>query len=331
MKKKKYTRLSEKERIQIESYLLVHKTVTEIAELLNRPKSTISREIKRTKSLPGKWYSADQAHWHAIFRNRIKRIDSKLSENIKLRLYVIKRLNRGWSPEQIANRIKIDHALDPNMRISYESIYKYIYFETTGDLKKHLIKCLPYSKPKRQAGAKRSIYMGKIPGRITIDQRPEEITLRKEEGHWEGDLVIGKGQTSAIGTLVERKTRYTIIVPLRSKKSTHVVNAFANELLALPENFRKSLTYDNGIEMTKHKLFTQITKMKVYFAHPYSSWERGTNENTNGLIRRVFKKKTDFNKVLDFQLKELQENLNTRPRKVLDWKTPQEKLLELCA
>ncbi|HKJ31355.1 MAG TPA: IS30 family transposase [Bacteroidales bacterium] len=331
MKKKKYTRLSEKERIQIESYLLVHKTVTQIAELLNRPKSTISREIKRCKSLPGKWYSADQAHWHAVFRNRLKRIDSKLSQDKMLRDYVIKRLKQKWSPEQVANRIKREYPLDPNMRISYESIYKYIYFEAQEDLKKQLVQCLTYNKPKRHSGAKRSIYMGKIPGRITIEQRPEEITSRKEEGHWEGDLVIGKGQTSAIGTLVERKTRYTIIVPLKSKKSTHVVNAFANELLALPENFRKSLTYDNGIEMTKHRLFTQITKMNVYFAHPYSSWERGTNENTNGLIRRVFKKKTDFNKVLDFQLKELQESLNTRPRKILNWKTPQEKLLELCA
>lgn len=332
MKTKSYTRLTYKERVQIETFVRFNFSVSEIALKLERPKSTISREIKRGLSLPGEGYKAESAQFHADFYSRIRKVDSKIRKNSKLRFYMFSRLKLGWSPEQIAERLKLDYPRDTSMRISYESIYKYIYFECKGMLQQYLIKWLPYSKPKRYGKhKKRFIYMGSIIDRVTIDERPEHIETREEEGHWEGDLVVGKGQTSAIGTLVERKTRYTIIVHLDSRKSKHVVEAFAKAIVGFPPNLRRSLTYDNGIEMAAHKDFKQRTQMDVYFAHPYSSWERGTNENTNGLIRRVFKKKTDFNTITPKQLKDLEYALNTRPRKILGYLTPSELIAKLAA
>lgn len=330
MEAKKYRRITLEERYKIDAYVALKKGPSEIGRLLNRPRSTISREIKRGKKHPGGYYQAMQAHMHAEFNNKVKRVDSKLCSNTTLKYYVYKGLLKHQSPEQIANRIKSDYPTNTRMRISYESIYKHIYCETTGRLQKKLIALLPYHKAKRQGGNKRHIYMGKIPGRVTINERPEIISNREQIGHWEGDLVIGKGQTSAIGTLVERVTRYTIIIPLQTRKSKHVVDAFAAALLEMPKPFLKTLTYDNGVEMSEHKYFTHRTQMPVYFANPYSSWERGTNENTNGLIRRFFPKKTDFNKITEAQLKYAEQNLNDRPRKVLNWKTPCESMLETC-
>lgn len=331
MKEKNYCRITLEERYKIEALLGVWKKVSEIAEILNRPVSTISREVRRGKYLGSNKYFADHADTTARFRNKVKRVYPKLMENVPLRVYMYRGLLKGWSPDQIARRLKLEYPNNESMRISYESIYVYIYRYTQGRLRAKLIKLLPYSKPKRIGISKRYIYMGVIRDRVSIDQRPAHIEERDEIGHWESDLVIGKGQTSAIGTLVERVTRYTIIVPLKSRISKHVVKAFVRELKSLPEKALKTITHDNGVEMAEHKLFTKRTKMQVYFAHPYSSWERGTNENTNGLIRRVFKKKTNFNKVSVQQLKELQDRLNNRPRKVLGYKTPNEMLAELCA
>lgn len=330
MKEKSYQRITLEERYKIEALLQVGKSVSEIANVLNRPRSTISREINRGKYLSSNKYYADHANTTAKIKNKVKRVYPKLMENDSLRIYVFRGLLKGWSPDQIAKRIKIDYPENEEMRISYESIYVYIYRYTKGKLRTKLIKLLTYSKSKRTGVSKRYIYMGVIRDRVSIDDRPAHIEERQEVGHWESDLVIGKEQTSAIGTVVERVTRYTIIVPLKSRTSKHVVKAFERELKEVPDKALKTMTHDNGVEMAEHKLFTKRTKMQVYFAHPYSSWERGTNENTNGLIRRVFKKKTNFNKVTTEQLKELQNSLNNRPRKVLGYKTPNEMLAELC-
>ena len=331
MKAKSYRRITLKERYKIEFLLQISTSISEIAEHLERPVCTISREIKRGMYVDGKRYLADHAHITAKIKNKVKHVYPKLMENIPLRIYMYRGLLKGWSPEQIASRIKLDYPKEEHMWISYESIYKYIYHYTKGKFKLKLVKLLPYSKPKRTGKSKRYIYMGTILDRVSIDERPAHIEERKEVGHWESDLVIGLGQSSAIGTLVERTTRYTIIVPLKSRKSKHVVVEFAKELNVLSKSLLKTITHDNGVEMAAHKLLSKSTNMNVYFAHPYSSWERGTNENTNGLIRRVFKKKTDFNKVSSQQLKELQDNLNNRPRKVLGYKTPNEMISELCA
>ncbi len=169
-----------------------------------------------------------------------------------------------------------------------------------------------------------------IINQISIDNRPKHIDLRNEVGHWEGDLVIGKNHKSAIGTIVERKTRFTLIVKLESKKAGEVANKFSKILNKLNPIYKKSMTYDNGIEMARHEIITKNTGMKIYFAHPYSSWERGTNENTNGLIRRYLPKGTNFNEIDLNQLQIIQEKLNNRPRKIIGYKTPQEMIdLEL--
>ncbi len=200
----------------------------------------------------------------------------------------------------------------------------HIYSHPQARLNRKLIALLPYHKSRRRTvkGTKRRKI--RIKEQVSIDQRPKHIEERLEIGHWEGDLMIGVKQGSAIGTLVERKARYTYIVKLKNRRSATVVKGFSKELNNLKSMFKKTMTYDNGMEMAKHKLLTEKTGMIVYFAHPYSSWERGTNENTNGLIRRYFPKGTNFNDITEAQLKTVQEKLNNRPRKVLKFKTPHE-------
>ncbi len=331
MNERNYSRLSMKERCLIEGYLRDFKSISEIAKLLNRNRSTISRELKRGKYLETSHYIAEHAHQQADIKNRIKRIDPLLLQNSTLRFYVFRGLLEGWTPEQISKRAPKIYPDNPKMRISYEAIYSFIYKQTNYKLKKKLIQLLTFSKPKRSKMPRRRIYMGTIIDRVSIEQRPKEVETRKTIGHWESDLIIGKDQKSAIGTIVERKSRYTLIIPLKSRKTEHVVQEFSNALLRMPEKLRKTITHDNGIEMAAHKILTKRTNMQVYFANPYSSWERGTNENTNGLIRRVFKKKTDFNNVTSQQLKELQDRLNNRPRKVLNYNTPNEIIKKSCA
>ena len=166
---------------------------------------------------------------------------------------------------------------------------------------------------------------------LSIDERPKEVEDRIVPGHWEGDLIIGKNQKTALGTLVERTTRFTMLVPLKARDSWEVYKSFAKMVKKIPQELARSLTYDRGTEMRQHKLFTRDTNVKVYFAHPYSPWERGTNENTNGLIRQFFPKKTDFSKVTLKEIKRAQDLLNGRPRKVLGWKKPNEVFQELIA
>ena len=331
MEPKSYTRLNKDDRIKIQTLLKIGMTIRQVSKELERSPSTISRELKKGIHMPGEGYIADQADRVSQIFRRVRRPDTRLSLNDKLREYVKKHIKLGWSPEQISKRLQIKYPTDTRMRISHESIYRYVYYEAKGAERGELINSLPYKKPKRQGGRRNQIYMGKIPDRIPIDDRPEEVKYRKQIGHWEGDLIVGKGQKSVIGTLVERATRFTIIVKLESRKSEHVVSRFAEELKKYPRQLLKSLTYDNGVEMTAHKEFTRRTSMSVYFAHPYSSWERGTNENTNGLIRRIYPKKTDFTRITEKELKEVELLLNTRPRKVLGWKTPFEQLVKLCA
>jgi IS30 family transposase len=214
------------------------------------------------------------------------------------------------------------------MSISYEAIYQHIYRHRQSTLGKKLIKLLPYHHHKRRENRKFGKDRIRIKNQVSIEQRPKHIQLREEVGHWEGDLIIGVGQKSAIATNVERKTRYTFIMKIDNRKSKTVTKAFANTLNTLPEKIRKSMTYDNGMEMANHQWLSDKTGINIYFAHPYSSWERGTNENTNGLIRRFFPKGTDFNSITLKQIKEAQYKLNNRPRKVLGYKTPNQMMQE---
>jgi len=324
MKPKKYKRLSLKERVIIQTLLEEGRSKSFIAIKLHRSKSTITREINKWIDSDDEKYDATLADWHAKDDFLNKRNLDKINSCSKLKFYVYKALLKGWSPEQIAGRIKLDYPKDNSMRISYEAIYMHIYSHRQARLNKKLIKLLPYQKSQRRrpnAKSKRGI---KIIDPISIDSRPLHIQNRTEIGHWEGDLIIGKAQKSAIGTLVERKSRFTYIVKPKNRSSKEVTKAFAKAFNQLEKPLVKTLTYDNGTEMAKHKWLTDKTGAKVYFAHPYASWERGTNENTNGLIRRFLPKRTDFREIDLKGLAEIQEKLNNRPRKILGYRTPNE-------
>ena len=321
---KKHRRLSIKERVQIQTLLEQKKTKAYIAKTLNRSRSTIGREINKWVQNSEDIYDAELAHWLAKDDYANKRNRDKISTYSLLRFFVYKGLLSNWTPEQISGRLKELYPNNPIMPISHEAIYRHIYTRPQASLNKKLIKLLVRKKPRRRPSKKRRGGGSKILNQVSIDSRPEHIELRKEVGHWEGDLVIGKNHKSAIGTIVERKTRFTLIVKLNSKKADEVAHKFSEILNQLNTKFKKSMTYDNGIEMARHEKITVNTGMKIYFAHPYSSWERGTNENTNGLIRRYLPKGTNFNEISENQLKNIQQELNNRPRKIIGFKTPNE-------
>ena len=317
-------RLTSNERIVIETLLKENKSKSYIAKQLNRNRSTITREVNNWVINPTDKYSATIADFYAKDDYLNKRNQDKINTYKKLKYFVYKGLLSGFSPEQIAGRIKLLYPNDTIMSISYEAIYQHIYKHRQSYLGKKLIKLLPYHHHKRRQNRKFGSKKTRIKNQVNISQRPEQVSLRLEIGHWEGDLMIGVGQKSAIGTIVERKTRFTFIVKIENRKSKTVTQQFAKILNTLPKYIRKTMTYDNGMEMANHKWLTQKTGMDVFFANPYSSWERGTNENTNGLIRRFFPKGTDFNKIAIEQLKQAETALNNRPRKVLGYKTPNE-------
>ena len=325
--KRSFRRLNIKDREEISRGLSRGDGIRAIARRLQRYPSTILREIQKSC----KRFSSYRAEKAQIITNRIARKPKrpvKLLISSKLRAYVYDKLAQEWSPDEISKRLKLDFPQDLSMRASYETIYTYLFCLPKGELKTSLIKHLRQEKKSRRPRAGKNDKRGFIHGLISIDERPKEVERRIIPGHWEGDLIVGKGHKSAIGTIVERVTRLTLIVKLKTQDATSVRKAFEKKLDNLPKKLRLSLTYDRGREMTEHELFTKHTKIKVYFAHPYHSWERGTNENTNGLIRQYFPKGTDFNTVNGHQLRRVQDLLNNRPRKVLDYYTPNEVFTE---
>lgn len=323
---KKYKKLSLEERIKIRTYLECSNSPAQIAKKLQRARSTITRELNKwgiKKNFQD--YDPQLAHFYSRDgMGVVHRFENKLQKNKKLLKYVRKKLSKKWSPQQIANRIKIDYPNDKNMRISHESIYKFIYTVARGELKKELISNLRYQKKKRKSNKGSRKNAIRIKDRVSITKRPKEVDSRIIPGHWESDLIIGLDKKTAIGTIVERTSRFTIIVPLKNRKAKEIRSAFARELKKFPKELTKTLTHDNGLEMAQHKLFTKQTDIKVFFCHPYSSWERATNENTNGLIRDFWPKGTDFKNISKYHIKKVQKLLNERPRKILNWKTPAE-------
>jgi IS30 family transposase len=322
---KKYTRISFEERVKIELMLSQGKCPAAISKVLNRAKSSITREINRNS---GSIYKSALAEINAQYGQKNRHKGSKILQDLFLEYYIQLRIRQGWSPEQISNRLKKVKSKNKRMQVSHESIYTYIYLKAKGELRKELISYLRQEKQVRKRYVKRAT-KSLIPDRVGIEHRPEEVQERIIPGHWESDLIIGADNQSAIGTIVERVTRYVIMVKLKDRSAPSVRKAFAEELKNLPEHMRKTLTHDNGLEMAQHQLFTHDTQMQVYFAHPYSPWERGTNENTNMLIRDFFPKGTDFNLIPSGKIKNVQELLNNRPRKTLDWSTPNEVFSEM--
>lgn len=259
---------------------------------------------------------------------------SRLAQEKRLRKQVIRRLLHEWSPREIQERLKKEYPLDMTMRISHEAIYRFLYVLPRGALRQTLIKALrqehKYRRKRKKGNAEEK--RGKIADMLSIEERPEEVADRSVPGHWEGDLIVGLHRKSALGTLVERTTRYTLLVPLgRDKSAVAVRKAYACAFRSIPTELKKTLTYDQGKEMLEHKRFTIDTGIQVYFAHPGSPWERGTNENTNGLIRQYFPKGTDFAKVSTQAIKRVQRRLNDRPRAVLDYEKPNEVINRLVA
>lgn len=324
METKKYTRLSLSDRIIIETLLGEKRTKSYIAKKLNRARSTIGNEINAWVKNPEDRYKAGLAHSYAKEWNDSKHGD-KLTSSKELKRQVYRGLLSKLSPEIISGRLKLIYPNNPKLNVSHESIYKYVFSHPQSAIGAKLIKLLTRSNTshhRHRKGVKKNSQS--IKDRVSIDLRPPHIADRLEVGHWEGDLLVGANQNSFIGNIVERKTRFSILVKLDNKKSETVRKAFAEKLKVLPLVFRKTMTYDNGTEMAQHKLLSEQTGIDIYFAHPYSSWERGTNENTNGLIRRFYPKKTNFNHVSKSALTSLQNRLNNRPRKVLGYYTPKE-------
>jgi len=327
---KYYTRLSDLEREEISRLLSQQCSFRSIAQVLNRNVSTISREIKAG--------SCNKHNYRAITaQNRARRNAAKrklgkhrLNNNQELWGYIRQKLRKKkWSPRQIAEELKKDYPLDMTKRISPETIYTYIYVLPRGSLKKELIASLRHNHQRRSRQSRGAKCERNLEDMLSIEERPKEVEDRIIPGHWEGDLIIGKYNRSALGTLVERTTRTTILVPVKNREAETVARAFAREVKKLPKQMKLSMTYDQGREMARHKLFTNITGVKVYFAHPRSPWERGTNENTNGLIRQFFPKGTEFNKVSRYQVKKVQDLLNGRPRQTLNFRKPFEVFNEL--
>ncbi|GAG69824.1 unnamed protein product [marine sediment metagenome] len=295
-----------------------------IALSLGRSSSTICREVNRNTT-KGQVYRAVKAQHRANKLTHLARKSRKMDINLPLKHYVLEQLHQLWSPEQIAKRLKILYPKNMNMQISHESIYSYLYVLPRGALRKELVKCLRHHHiNRRPRSGKSRRNCASIQNYISIEERPAEVADRTIPGHWEGDLLMGHNNGSALGTLVERTTRMTFLVQLKDRDATAVRESFAKEFKHLPKGLKRSLTYDQGQEMAEHKLFTKSTQIQVYFAHPHSPWERGTNENTNALIRQFFPKGTDFSKVSLKNIKQVQDMLNDRPRKTLEFLTPHE-------
>lgn len=333
MQRNNYKRLAIQERESISRGLAQMKTMRAIAREINRSASTIIREIKRNNGKSGyRAFSASQKAKTAAASRRGGK--SKIAQQELLRRYVQEKLRGEWSPEEISQRVKIEYAWDMAMHVSHEAIYQYIYVLPRGELKQTLIKALRQEHKYRrtQKSGKTEENRGKIANMLSIEERPAEVADRTVPGHWEGDLILGKYKRSALGTLVERTTRYTILVPLgKQKDAVSVRQAYADAFKTVPDELRKTLTYDQGKEMSEHEQFTIDTGMQVFFAHPGSPWERGTNENTNGLIRQYFPKGTDFAQVSENEIKMVQRKLNDRPRKALDFYKPDEVFNKLVA
>jgi IS30 family transposase len=292
-----------------------------------RSASTVGREVARN-SVRGK-YRAHLAQRNAEDRARRPK-PARLAVNGELREWVQEKLKKNWSPEQVSVRLKAAFPGRAEMRVSHETIYQSLYVQGRGalrrDLAVHLRTGRALRKPRRPEGSERR---GKIPGMVMISDRPAEAEDRAVPGHWEGDLIEGKGNKSAIGTLVERSTRFVLLLHLPDGHGADQVAAAMSEAMAgLPAVLRRSLTWDQGREMAGHAQFTVATGLPVYFCDPHSPWQRGSNENTNGLLRQYFPKGTDLSVHSRQDLQAVADELNGRPRKTLGWATPAEALAE---
>lgn len=321
----KYSHLSASDREEISLGLAQEKSIRCIAQELHRSPSSVSHEIRRNRRPKNGFYRAVSAERSAKKRLCIPRRRRRLRTGTWLWDEVARLLRLKWSPDQIAVHLKETYPLDMEKHISHEAIYQAVYVLPRGTLRRELTDCLRQShRHRRRRRHLREDRRGQIPDMVSIHDRPAEVESREIPGHWEGDLIIGKYNTSAIGTLVERTSRKILICKLAGRTSNDVVLAFEERLRALPAALRSTLTYDRGKEMMQHKKLTENIQLKVFFCDPQSPWQRGSNENTNGLVRQFFPKGTDFNEVSEEELLHVEKLLNERPRKKLQYLTPDE-------
>jgi transposase, IS30 family len=320
-------RLSLHEREEIRVGLERGDTLTAIAKRIGRAVSTVSREVKTNGDRNG--YRAHVAHQAAFGRARrpktpklaCPRLAGKVAEWLEL----------WWSPEQIVERLRIEFPDDPMMRVSHETIYLSLFVEGRGQLRRELSQCLRTGRAQRRPRS-RIETRGKIPGMVMIAERPPEVEDRAVPGHWEGDLIIGQGLQSAVGTLVERTSRFVLLLHLPDGREAVKVNeAMKTAIADLPAELVRTITWDQGREMARHLDFTVDTGVQVYFCDPHSPWQRGSNENTNGLLRQYLAKGTDLSQHNIADLAEIARSLNNRPRKSLGFMKPSERLAELLA
>jgi IS30 family transposase len=293
-------------------------SLREIAKHLNRATSTVSREVIRHGGRPAcRAHDADSQAWASALRPK----RCLLAGNRKLRNMVASKLIQDWSPEQISGWLKTEYPDDPSMRVSHETIYRSLFLQARGVLKKEL---MDHLRSKRRMRRSRHS-QGRIVDAISIRERPAEAEDRAIPGHWEGDLLAG-GNNSYIATLVERHSRFLMLIKVPGKDTAVVVAALSKHVRKLPATLRRSLTWDRGLEMAKHKEFTVATDVQVYFCDPQSPWQRGTNENTNLLLRQYFPRGTDLSVHSQAHLDQIAQRLNQRPRKTLGFETPASKL-----
>jgi IS30 family transposase len=323
-------RLSPAEREEISRGIAAKLSFAAIGQRIGRPACTVSREVGRNGGRAR--YRATAAEWRAEARARRPK-PAKLAAHPALRQVVQQRLEQRWSPQQISKRLKVDYPDQPAMQVSHETIYTSLYVQSRGALRRELTACLRTGRalrvPRRRAAwlKAQAEGRGKIPGMVLVSERPAEAEDRAVPGHWEGDLILGKDNASAIATLVERATRFVMLAHLGEGKTAEAVAAaLAREVATLPAALRRSLTWDQGKEMAAHAVFTVATGVPVFFCDPHSPWQRGSNENTNGLLRQYFPKGSDLSAHTAEHLAAVAAELNGRPRKTLGWKTPAEAL-----
>ena len=322
--------LSQSERIQIADRLVLGHTIRAIAVELGRSPSTISREVRRNSDAATGRYHPFQAHQHAV-RRRARPKPRKLAGITELSQFVQRHLDRRWSPEQISQALAAEFPDRPELRLVHETIYRALYHRGADRLHHQAAAVLRTGRarrrPHRRGGQRTNRYTTPM---VMISDRPTEAAGREVAGHWEGDLIMGAGNRSAIGTLVERTTRYTLLLHLpHGHHAEHLKTALAAATAALPPQLIRSIAWDQGVEMSRHAEFTTATGIPIYFCDPASPWQRGTNENTNGLLRQYFPKSTDLTIHTAVDLDTVVAEINNRPRKTLGWATPHQRLATL--
>jgi IS30 family transposase len=320
-------RLSLAEREEIRAGIERGDTYTAIAARIGRVVSTVSREVANNGGRGD--YRAWQAHRHA--GERARRPKSPKLAHAPLAAQVTEWLEQWWSPEEIVRRLRLEFPDDPMMWVSHETIYQSLFVQGRGELRRELHRCLRSGRAKRRPRGRLET-RGRIPDMVSISERPAEVEDRAVPGHWEGDLIIGKDGRSAVGTLVERATRYVLLLHLPDgRQADQVDDAMRRAIATLPGELFRTITWDQGREMARHARFTIDTGIQIYFCDPHSPWQRGSNENTNGLLRQYMPKGTDLSVHTAEDLARFARSLNNRPRETLGFMKPSEKLAELLA